>query len=59
MQEKFSEDARKIIKKAKYEMQSLSHPFVGSEHLILSILSFKDHSSMKLLSAISGLKLEK
>ena len=42
MQEKFSEEARKIIKNAKHEMQELRHPFVGSEHLILSILSNKD-----------------
>ncbi|MBQ8892477.1 MAG: ATP-dependent Clp protease ATP-binding subunit [Bacilli bacterium] len=44
MQEKFSEEARKILKNAKHEMQELKHPFVGSEHLILSILSFKDLS---------------
>ena len=42
MPEIFSEDSRKILKKAKYEMQQLKHPFIGSEHLILSILSFKD-----------------
>ena len=42
MQENFSEEARKILKNAKLEMQKLKHPFVGSEHLILSILSFKN-----------------
>ena len=42
MFQKFSEDAKKILKKAKLEMQELKHPFVGSEHLILSILSFKN-----------------
>ena len=42
MQEKFSEEARRVIKKAKYEMQQLCHPFVGSEHLILSILNNKN-----------------
>lgn len=41
MQEKFSEETRKIIKNAKKEMQNLCHPFVGTEHLILSILSNK------------------
>ena len=42
MQEKFSEESRKILKNAKREMQEMNHPFVGSEHLILSILSFKN-----------------
>ncbi|MBR3660313.1 MAG: hypothetical protein IKN63_00220 [Bacilli bacterium] len=42
MQENFSEELRKILKNAKREMQELKHPFVGSEHLILSILKNKD-----------------
>ena len=33
---------KKVLKKAKLEMQELKHPFVGSEHLILSILSFQN-----------------
>ena len=39
MFQRFSEEARKVLKNAKKEMQNLKHPFVGSEHLILSILS--------------------
>ena len=35
---KFSEEAQKILKKAKVEMNNLHHAFIGSEHLILSIL---------------------
>ena len=34
----FTEEARKIIVKAKEEMKNLKHPYVGSEHLLLSIL---------------------
>lgn len=34
----FTEEARKIIVKAKEEMKSLKHPYVGSEHLLLAIL---------------------
>lgn len=39
---KFSEEAQKVLLNAKKEMSSLKHPYVGSEHLLLSILSFKD-----------------
>ena len=36
---KFNEESQKIIKKAKTEMILLKHPYVGSEHLMLSILN--------------------
>ena len=42
MFQKFSEDTKKILKRAKIEMQELKHPFVGTEHLILSCLTFKE-----------------
>ena len=45
---KFSEEAQKILKKAKLEMQKLKHAFIGSEHLILSILSDDNDISLKL-----------
>ena len=35
----FTEEARRIIVKAKEEMKNLKHPYVGSEHLLLAILS--------------------
>lgn len=44
----FSEEARKIMNIAKEEMMKLKHPYVGTEHLLLSILSFKNSVSMKL-----------
>ena len=34
----FEEDVQIILMKAKDEMMSLNHPYVGSEHLLLSIL---------------------
>lgn len=34
----FTEEAKKIIVGAKIEMKELKHPYVGSEHLMLSIL---------------------
>ncbi len=49
MFQKFSEDARKVLKKAKIEMKELKHPFVGTEHLVLSILSFTNLSITKKL----------
>ena len=41
---KFSEKAQKVLLVAKDEMIKLKHPYVGSEHLILAILS--DESSV-------------
>ena len=38
---RFSEESQKILKLAKREMQKLQHAFIGSEHLILSILNNK------------------
>ena len=35
---KFSEEAQKVLLGAKREMKALKHPYVGSEHLVLSIL---------------------
>lgn len=40
----FTEEARKILVNAKYEMSELKHPYVGSEHLLLAIL--KDNNSV-------------
>lgn len=35
----FEEEARKILTDAKKEMMNLNHPYIGSEHLLLSILN--------------------
>ena len=37
---RFTEDAQKILIMAKKEMQELKHPYVSSEHLLLSILHY-------------------
>lgn len=44
----FCEDARKVLIKSKEEMLSLKHPYVGSEHLLLAILSTDNTISKKL-----------
>ncbi|MBQ9318059.1 MAG: ATP-dependent Clp protease ATP-binding subunit [Bacilli bacterium] len=44
----FDEEARKILIMAKAEMQKLKHPYVGSEHLLLSILKNKNEISLRL-----------
>ena len=46
----FEEDARKILANAKKEMYDLKHPYVSSEHLLLSILKDKNDISEKLKS---------
>ena len=42
---KFSEDVQKVLINAKKEMLNLKHVYVGSEHIILSILSFDNSFS--------------
>lgn len=44
----FSEEAQHILKDAKREMQKLKHAFIGSEHLLLSILKNKNFVRDKL-----------
>lgn len=44
----FEEDARKVLVNAKKEMFELNHPYVSSEHLLLSILKSKNDVSLKL-----------
>lgn len=44
----FEEEARKVLINAKKEIKDLKHPYVGSEHLLLSILKTKNDVSKKL-----------
>ena len=44
----FEEEARKILASAKKEMYDLKHPYVSSEHLLLSILKDKNDISERL-----------
>ncbi len=44
----FSEGAQFILLKAKEEMQSLNHPYIGTEHLVLSVLKNEEDLSRKL-----------
>ena len=48
MYNSFDELARKVLITAKEEMYNLKHPYVGSEHLLLSILKNKNEISNKL-----------
>ncbi len=48
---RFSEEAQKALILAKKEMNNLRHPYVGSEHLFLSILSMNDLEITKVLSS--------
>lgn len=47
---KFDEEAQKVLLIAKKEMMDLRHPYVGSEHLLLSILHNSDLQVTKLLN---------
>lgn len=48
MYSNFTEEARKVLMSAKEEMFKLKHPYVGSEHLLLSILKDNNDVSKKL-----------
>ena len=48
---RFSEEAQKALINAKREMNNLRHPYVGSEHLFLSILSMKDLEIVSVLAS--------
>ena len=48
MYNSFTEEARKILISAKEEMKNLKHPYIGSEHLLLSILKDDNEISDKL-----------
>lgn len=41
---KFTEEAQKVLVGAKREMMELKHPYIGSEHLLLSILKNNTNS---------------
>ena len=47
---RFTEDAQKILIMAKCEMQGLKHPYVSSEHLLLSILHYSKPDFISFLS---------
>lgn len=44
----FTEEARKVLMNAKKECHELKHPYIGSEHLLLSILKNNNDVSIKL-----------
>lgn len=48
MHNNFTEDARRVLIGAKEEMMKLKHPYVGSEHLLLSILKDDNDVSLRL-----------
>ncbi|MBE6146795.1 MAG: ATP-dependent Clp protease ATP-binding subunit [Firmicutes bacterium] len=46
---RFSEEAQKVLMRAKKEMQELKHPYVGSEHLFLALLKTCDDINNKFM----------
>ena len=48
MYNSFTEEAKNILNGAKKEMIELKHPYVGSEHLLLSILNDDNEITTKL-----------
>ncbi len=47
---KFDDDAKKILLNMKKEMTDLKHPYVGTEHLLLSILKYGNNNLLKKLN---------
>ena len=46
---KFSEEARKVLVNMQKEMMDLKHPYIGTEHLLLSILKYGKNEDKKIL----------
>ena len=44
----FNEESQLVLLKAKEEMIALTHPYIGTEHLVLSILKYDEELSKKL-----------
>ncbi len=44
----FSEEAQRILLKSKTEMLKLNHPYIGTEHFVLSLLNDKNELTYKL-----------
>lgn len=49
---KYDEEARKVLLNMQKEMVSLKHPYIGSEHLLLSLLKYGDRSFIKKFSDV-------
>ncbi|MBQ6547155.1 MAG: ATP-dependent Clp protease ATP-binding subunit [Bacilli bacterium] len=49
---KFDEKARKVLVNMQKEMISLKHPYVGSEHLLLSLLKYGENDFLKRLEDV-------
>lgn len=49
---KFDEKARKVLVNMQKEMVSLKHPYIGSEHLLLSLLKYGDEDYIKKLKDV-------
>ena len=54
----FNEEAQEILNKAKIEMLDLKHPYIGTEHLVLSILKNNNEIKEKSKQFISNYKSE-
>ena len=46
----FNEEAQIVLNNAKLEMSNLKHPYIGSEHLVLSILNSNSNLAKRLNS---------
>lgn len=49
---KYDEEARKVLLNMQKEMVSLKHPYIGSEHLLLSLLKYGDKSFISKFSDV-------
>ena len=48
---KFDEEAKKVLVNMQKEMVSLKHPYIGSEHLLLSLLKYGSSDYVKKFKA--------
>lgn len=50
---KFDEEAKKVLLNMQKEMVSLKHPYIGSEHLLLSLLKYGDDDFVKKFKSVN------
>ena len=49
---RFTKDAKAVVTRAEHEARELGHDWVGTEHLLLGLLSAKDNTTARILGAL-------
>lgn len=50
--DKFDEQARRVLSLAQEEAQRFSHPYIGTEHLLLGLVDLEDSTGVRILKSL-------